>query len=90
MTAQIAPQKAKEPDGLVVWDQQGLVVVWPDQHRCRFSWQALRRICLCPECRERHAGQQSVAQHLESPTGDTIAIHPGIKRGREYGKISNN
>jgi hypothetical protein len=90
MTTQITLQTAKEPDGFVVWDHQDLVVARPDQHRSRFSWQALRRICLCADCREHHAGQPSVAQWLESPTGDTIAIHPGIKRGREYGKISNS
>jgi DUF971 family protein len=67
MTAQITPQKAKEPDGLVVWDQQGLVVVWPDQHRSRFSWEALRHLCLCAECREHHAGRRSVSRHLDSP-----------------------
>ncbi len=37
-------------EGLVVWDQQGLVVVWPDGHSSRFSWTALRQGCPCPEC----------------------------------------
>jgi DUF971 family protein len=77
MTAQITPQKAKEPDGLVVWDQQGLVVVWPDQHRSRFSWEALRHLCLCAECREHHAGQRSVSQHLDAPRGDTVGMPRG-------------
>jgi DUF971 family protein len=57
-------QKGKEQDGFVVWDRQGLVVVWPDQHRSRFSWEALRHICLCAECREQPAEQKTVARHF--------------------------
>jgi DUF971 family protein len=71
MTEKLTPQKAKEPDGFVVWDQQGLVVVWPDQHRSRFSWEALRHLCVCAECREQHAGQHAVSQRLDSPRGNT-------------------
>ncbi len=64
MTEKITPQKKKEQDGLVVWDQQGLVVVWPDKHRSRFSWEALRHGCLCAECREQHLGQETIPQHF--------------------------
>lgn len=71
MTAKITPQKAKEPDGFIVWDQQGVVVVWPDQHRCRFSWEALRHICQCAECREHYSVQPPVSQHLDSPKDTT-------------------
>jgi DUF971 family protein len=71
MTEKTTPQKEKEQAGFVVWDQQGLVVVWPDQHRSRFSWAALRHICLCAECREQHAGRQTVSRHLDSPSGTT-------------------
>lgn len=37
-------------EGIVVWDQQGLVVVWPDGHCSRYSWTALRQGCSCSEC----------------------------------------
>jgi DUF971 family protein len=76
-------QKVKEP-GVIVWDQQGLVVVWPDQHPSCFTWEALRSFCLCAECREQHAGQQSVSQHLDSPRGDTV----GHAKGREFDVIT--
>jgi DUF971 family protein len=71
MMEKITPQKTKEPDGFVVWDQQGLVVVWPDQHRSRFSWEALRHLCVCAACREQHAGQHAVSQRLDSLRGKT-------------------
>jgi DUF971 family protein len=64
MTEKTTSQRGKEQDGFVVWDQQGLVVVWPDEHRSRFSWEALRRVCLCPECREQPAGHKTVSQHF--------------------------
>jgi DUF971 family protein len=62
--AEHAPrQEGREPAGFVVWDQRGLVVVWPDHHRSRFSWEALRQVCLCAECRGQRAEQESVSQH---------------------------
>ncbi len=50
-------QKEREPDGIVVWDQKGLVVVWSDGHCSRFSWEALRHNCLCPDCQGQNARQ---------------------------------
>jgi len=64
MAEKTTPQPGKEQDGFVVWDQQGLVVMWPDKHSSRFSWEALRHICLCAECREHCAGQETVPQIL--------------------------
>ena len=64
MEQQAARQPETEQQEFVVWDQQGLVVVWPDKHRSRFSWEALRHVCLCPECREQYAGQETVPQHF--------------------------
>jgi len=37
-------------EGIVVWDQHGLIVVWPDGHCSRFAWTALRQGCPCSEC----------------------------------------
>jgi len=64
MTEKMTPQKGKEQEGLVVWDQRGLVVVWPDRHSSRFSWEALRHSCSCAECQEQYAGQETVSQHF--------------------------
>jgi hypothetical protein len=50
-------KKDAEREGIVVWDQKGLVVLWPDGHCSRFPWAALRQACLCTECREHHEEQ---------------------------------
>jgi hypothetical protein len=40
-------------EGIIVWDQKGVVVVWPDGHCTRLAWTVLRKICQCLECREQ-------------------------------------
>lgn len=40
-------------EGIVVWDQKGLVVLWPDGHCSRFAWTMLRQACQCTECCKR-------------------------------------
>lgn len=52
----------QESDGIVMWDHMGLVVVWPDGHRSRFSWAGLRQMCCCAECHhleQQHNGSQN-------------------------------
>jgi DUF971 family protein len=46
-------QHEKAHEGIVAWDQKGLVVLWPDGHRSRFSWAMLRQACRCPECQKQ-------------------------------------
>jgi DUF971 family protein len=46
-------------DGVVVWDQKGIVVAWADGHRSRFPWDFLRRSCLCPDCLEQNIRQDA-------------------------------
>ena len=44
--------QGKQSEGIVVWDQGGLVVVWPNGHANRFSWETLQHLSLCTECLE--------------------------------------
>jgi DUF971 family protein len=53
-----------EQDGIVVWDRKGVVVVWPDGHRSRVPWAALRAACQCAECR---AQRESAARLNDLP-----------------------
>lgn len=57
-------QSGKDPEreGIVVWDQKGLVVLWPDGHCSRFPWDALRQACACAECCARRKEQQTVSE----------------------------
>jgi hypothetical protein len=51
--------KDPEREGIVVWDQKGLVVLWPDGHCSRFPWDALRQACPCAECRGQREQQSA-------------------------------
>ncbi len=62
--------KGLEREGMVVWDQKGLVVLWPDGHCSRFPWAALRRVCPCAECRKQREEKESTHE----PTRFTGAI----------------
>jgi hypothetical protein len=55
-------------EGLVVWDQQGLVVVWPDGQSRRFSWETLQHLSLCPTCHQHGAQQSSASQYISQLT----------------------
>lgn len=54
--------KTREREGIVVWDQRGLVVVWPDGQSSRFSWETLQHLSLCTSCHE-HGAQASRDSH---------------------------
>ena len=54
MTEKMALQSKKERDGIVVWDQRGVVVAWGDGHSSRFSWDTLRHLSLCTDCQEQN------------------------------------
>ena len=54
--------KGEQQEGIVVWDQKGLVVLWPDGHCGRFSWLALRQACPCIECQTQLASPKSAPE----------------------------
>jgi DUF971 family protein len=56
-TASLRKEEARE--GIVVWDQRGLVVVWPDGKSNRFSWDTLHQISVCQDCQAQGLGQNS-------------------------------
>lgn len=64
-----AERAEPEREGIVVWDQKGLVVVWPDGHCSRFLWSMLRHSCPCPECRKQRKDQEGAL--LDFPGGIT-------------------
>lgn len=65
-------KEARPEEGIVVWDQKGLVVLWPDGHCSRFSWLALRQACSCSECQS-----QATSSHTP-PQPDRKEEHHGL------------
>ena len=59
----VAPQRQQE--GIVVGDHKGIVVLWPDGHRSRFSWSLLRSVCPCVDCRDAE-GEVLVPEQREA------------------------
>ena len=51
-----------EQEGIVVWDQKGLVVLWPDGHCSRFFWNALRQTCPCDKCQKQCGEAEDTAK----------------------------
>ena len=51
-------------EGIVVWDQEGMVIAWPDGLARRFSWDFLRQLSLNKELSGQSAQQESaLVQH---------------------------
>ena len=65
-------KKETEREGIVVWDQKGLVVLWPDGHCSRFPWTMLRQACLCAECRTRREEQTGSTESLSESAGSSV------------------
>lgn len=61
--ASLRHAQTKEADGIVVWDHNGVVVVWPDGHRSRFSWTGLRQVCRCAECQQQQEHNNGSRNH---------------------------
>jgi DUF971 family protein len=67
MTESMTLRQEKRRDGVVVWDQRGLVVVWPDGYSGSFSWEMLRHISACTECQGqggREVKNESGLRHI--------------------------
>ena len=68
-----AKKEETQQEGLVAWDQKGLVVRWPDGHCSRFLWAMLRHSCLCPKCRKQRQAED----------GTPLNFPEGVARPRE-------
>ncbi len=50
-------------DGIVVWDQRGVVVRWADGEASRFSWETLRHVSGCDACLARTSPEEASTHH---------------------------
>lgn len=55
-TTRQARQQTQE--GIVVWDQEGMVIAWPDGLAHRFSWDLLRQLSMSKEISGQSAKQE--------------------------------
>jgi DUF971 family protein len=51
------PNTTPNEEGMLVWDQKGVVVAWPDGHCSRLPWAVLRAVCQCAECCQQREEQ---------------------------------
>jgi DUF971 family protein len=56
MTLTTVAQREKQQEGMLMSDQQGVVIAWRDGQARRFSWEMLRHLSVCEDCQQ----QQSV------------------------------
>lgn len=59
-------------EGIVVSDDKGLVVLWPDGHCSRFVWSLLRHMCPCQQCHQEQDNDSFA--HLHNTCNTTIAM----------------
>ena len=50
--------KQQTQEGIVVWDQEGLVIAWPDGLARRFSWDRLRQLSIIEKMSGQSAQQE--------------------------------
>ena len=43
----------KQQEGMLISDQQGVVIAWRDGHARRFSWELLRHLSVCEDCQQQ-------------------------------------
>ncbi|HXG20151.1 MAG TPA: gamma-butyrobetaine hydroxylase-like domain-containing protein [Methylomirabilota bacterium] len=57
------PRPDTKHEDLIVWDQKGIVIMWADGHRSRFSWATLRSACVCNDCQPQQFRDCSLEKH---------------------------
>jgi hypothetical protein len=73
MTQQALGPNAAVHEGLVVWDQRGVVVRWPNGEASHFSWETLRQLSRCDACLQRLSpGEALVPPHIQASQSVTL------------------
>jgi DUF971 family protein len=62
MTLNIIAQRDRQPEGMLMSDQQGVVIAWRDGQVRRFSWTLLRHLSVCEECQQQSGHPHAIAQ----------------------------
>ncbi len=62
MTLTTVAQREKQQEGMLVSDQQGVVIAWRDGQARRFSWELLRHLSFCEDCQQQNVHPHAIAQ----------------------------
>lgn len=55
-------QREKQQEGMLMSDQQGVVIAWRDGQARRFSWELLRHLSVCEDCQQQSVHLNAIAQ----------------------------
>jgi len=64
MTLNTVVQREKQQEGMLMSDQQGVVIAWRDGQARRFSWETLRHLSTCEECQQQSVHLNAIAQPI--------------------------
>jgi len=62
MTLNTIAQRDRQQEGMLMSDQQGVVIAWRDGQVRRFSWTLLRHLSICEECQQQSTQSHVIAQ----------------------------
>jgi DUF971 family protein len=61
MTLTTVAQREKQQEGMLMSDQQGVVIAWRDGQARRFSWELLRHLSVCEDCQQQSVHPNAIA-----------------------------
>lgn len=64
MTLTTIAQRETQQEGMLMSDQQGVVIAWRDGQARRFSWELLRHLSVCEDCQQQSGHPTAIAQPI--------------------------
>lgn len=62
MTLNTVAQRDRQQEGMLMSDQQGVVIAWRDGQVRRFSWTELRHLSICEDCQQQSVHPHAIVQ----------------------------
>jgi hypothetical protein len=62
MTRNTVTPRDRQQEGILMSDQQGVVIAWRDGQVRRFSWTQLRHLSVCEDCQRQSEQVNAIAQ----------------------------
>ena len=62
MTLNTVTHRDRQQEGMLMSDQQGVVIAWRDGQVRRFSWTQLRHLSVCEDCQQQSVQPNAIAQ----------------------------